>query len=129
MVKAATGTEPVTSAHASAPSSATIRAASGADSVSFQSFAGRRARPRWSSRTIPCCCPATEIAATSGAPAAATAWASPSHHASGSCSLHGGCATGCGARPEATNAPESASRTSTFVAWVELSTPMTRGIA
>jgi hypothetical protein len=38
--------------------------ASGADSVSFQSFAGRITSSSAPSTTIPCCCPATAIADT-----------------------------------------------------------------
>ena len=41
IVNDATGTEPVAVAHASAPSASTSAAASGADSVSFHSLAGR----------------------------------------------------------------------------------------
>ena len=54
--------------------------------------------------------------------------ASASHHAFGSCSLRGGVVGGCGARPCATSAPVSASRTSTFVDCVDESTPSTSGM-
>ena len=47
---------------------------------------------------------------------------------SGSCSLRGGVVAGCGARPCATSAPVSASRTSTFVDCVDESTPRTSGM-
>ena len=55
IVKLATGTLPQASAQASAPSASTRAAASGADSVSFQSFAGRSTSPASSSTTSPCC--------------------------------------------------------------------------
>ena len=44
------------------------------------------------------------------------------HQAWGSTSVQ----SGCGARPERTNAPESASRTTTLHDWVDESTPATR---
>ena len=50
-----------------------------------------------------------------------------SHHALGCCSLRGGVVAGCGARPDATSAPVSASRTSTLHADVDESTPTTSG--
>ena len=48
------------------PSRATSASACGADSVSFQSLAGRSTRRSSSSTTMPCCWPATLIASTSG---------------------------------------------------------------
>ena len=55
IVNAATGTEPHSLAQRCAPISATIRSAWGADSVSFQSFAGRSGTPVASVTTRPCC--------------------------------------------------------------------------
>ena len=56
-VNAATGTLPQASAHAVAPRSSCLisQPASGADSVSFQSFAGRITWPAASMATMPCC--------------------------------------------------------------------------
>ena len=57
MVKAATGTLPQAAAHAAAPSGSccSSQPASGADSVSFHSLAGRITAPAASSTTMPCC--------------------------------------------------------------------------
>ena len=55
IVKLATGTLPQASAQALGPSSSTSAAASSADSVSFQSLAGRSTSPPASSTTSPCC--------------------------------------------------------------------------
>ena len=131
IVNAATGTLPQASAHAAAPpgSCFSSQPASGADSVSFQSLAGRTTSPAASSTTMPCCWPPTAIAATAGEPASAHAASKADHQAPGSCSLRGGVVGGCGARPTATTVPVSASRTSTLVDCVELSTPATRGTA
>ena len=64
MVKLGTGTLPHASAQAArppgrAPSSMPVSAA---DSVSFQSLAGRRASPSSPTTTRPCCCAATAMA-------------------------------------------------------------------
>ena len=128
----AVGTLPHAKAHRSGPSLATIAAVSAADSVSFQSFAGRIERPAASTTTIPCCCAATDIARTSESfasrPAARIACPSAFHHAVGSCSLRGGLVGGCDPAPNPKRRPLSASRISTFVDWVEESTPSTSGM-
>ena len=130
MVSAGTGTLPTASAHASGPPSFLIsQPTSGAVSVSFQSFAGRTGVPCSSVATMPCCCPATEIASTRGAPASAHAASNAVHQASGSCSLRGGEVCGWRALPLATSAPVSASLTSTFVDCVDESMPATRAMA
>ena len=77
--------------------------------------------------TSPICCAAIAIAAISTRGSDATAAQSAAHHASGSCSLRGGTVGGWGARPVATSRPSSASRSSTFVDWVDESTPSTSG--
>ena len=58
-VVAATGTTPVASAQACAPSSPTRSAAASAERVSFHSRAGRTTSSASSSRTMPCCWPPT----------------------------------------------------------------------
>ncbi len=128
IVNAATGTDPAAAAHAAAPPSSrpSNHPASGADSVSFHSFAGRSGVPAASVTTSPCCCAATETAATSSSwPACSRAAVSAPHHARGSCSETGGEVGGCGARPEPTSSPVSASRIWTLVDWVEESMPRT----
>ena len=94
-------------------------AASGADSVSFHSLAGRITSHCASRATIPCCCPPTLIAATPGEPACCHADSNAAHHAAGSCSDRGGWVGGCGADPRPTTSPLSRSRTSTLVALVD----------
>ena len=100
MVKAATGTDPVTSAHAS-----------GAELGDHPGGLGRRLgvvpelrRAEGPTPVVeqdhPVLLPGDRDRRDARAtPAAATAWASPSHHASGSCSLHGGCADRVGGAP------------------------------
>ena len=126
-VNDATGTEPQASAHAPAPSRSTSSAASGADVVSFQSLAGRTGSPSPSSTTRPCCCAATDTAATSlrCGPHWLSASTRARHQARGSCSLQGGTAGGCGERPAATTEPVSTSRNSTLVDCVDESIPAT----
>ena len=81
-VNAATGTLPTASTHAARPASpppnwAISHSASGADSVSFQSFAGWTGPSSASRATMPCCWPPTLIAAIdAGAAEAACASAS-----------------------------------------------------
>ena len=95
IVSAATGTVPHALAHASGPPNCLIsQPASGADSVSFHSLAGRTGEPRASHATSPCCWAATEMAATDGAPAWAHAVSKADHHAAGSCSARGGVTAG-----------------------------------
>ena len=91
-VKAATGTLPQASAQAAAPPSSCFsnQPASGADSVSFHSFAGRSTCPASSRATRPCCCPPTAIAPTAGRPSWAQQESNADHHVSGSCSERGG---------------------------------------
>src|SRR6266571_1933465 len=124
-VMLATGTVPMRSAHAAAPSASVSSAACGAARTSFHSMAGRTGSPRGSSVTKPCCWAPTEIAPMSAAmPVAASAAARASHHVFGSLSLAPPAPkTTCGAEPRASTVPASASTTSTFVDWVELSTP------
>ncbi len=121
----ATGTTPTASAQAwPPPSSETSAAAASAERVSFHSRAGRTTSPASSRQTMPCCWPPTDSAATSDSPpAAASASVSAASQAAGSTSVPAGCA----ARPSRTSSPESASRTTTLQAWVELSTPATSG--
>ena len=128
IVKLATGTEPHASAHACRPpaSRSISAAASGADSVSFHSLAGRMTSRRSSRTTIPCCCPPTLIAATVGDPAWSHADSNAAHHDAGSCSERGGWVGGWGDEPRPTTSPLSTSRTSTLVALVDESTPATR---
>lgn len=131
-VKLGTGTLPHASAQAAAPNASTRASASGADSVSFQSLAGRRTAPASSSTTSPCCWPPTAMAAgrcRSGTPASAQAASNAAHQAAGSCSLRGGVVGGWGARPWASRVPLPASRTWTLQAEVDESTPTTTGIA
>src|ERR687892_909614 len=64
-------------------------------------------------------------AATAGRPSSTPARPRAAHHAPGSCSLRGGDTAGWGARAEAWSRPVVASRSSSLVAWVELSTPRT----
>ena len=59
MVIDGTGTTPVVFAHRSGPRWRTSALEAAADSVSFQSFAGRSGAPAPSRTTSPCCCPAT----------------------------------------------------------------------
>src|SRR5947207_9326006 len=120
------GTLPHAAAHPRAPRRSTSAVACGADSVSFQSFAGRSTRPRPSSTTRPCCCAATATASTGGGPASAYAASNALHQAAGSCSDRGGPAGGCGVRPPDTKRPSSASRISTLLDCVDESTPETR---
>ncbi len=120
-VKETAGTLPVRRAHsAGPPSSAMSSRVCGAARMSFQRMAGRMTSPAPSRATIPCCC-----AATPTAPARASrpspAWHSASHQYAGSHSVP----SGCGADPVATTAPSSARQSTTFVDWVELSTPAT----
>ena len=56
---------------------------------------------------MPCCWPATLIAATAGSPACRHADSNAAHHAAGSCSDRGGCVGGCGADPRPTTRPLS----------------------
>ena len=122
-VNAATGTLPTASAHmAGPPSSVTRSLASGADRVSFHNKAGRTTSPLSSKATIPCCCPAIEMAETSSSSPPEQASPKAVHHSSGATSVP----SGCDARPSRTQAPVSASRTTTFTDWVEVSTPATR---
>src|SRR5438128_1478891 len=126
IVNDATGTEPHAFTHGSGPPScSTSHAASGADSVSFQSLAGRITCAWSSSATSPCCWAAIAIATTAGVPAWRRASTSASRHFSGSCSLWGGDVSGWEARPNPMSSPVSASRISTFVDWVDESTPRT----
>src|SRR4249920_2224291 len=74
---------------------------------------------------MPCCCPATLSASTDGDPATAQAASNASHQQRGSCSDRGGVVVGCGAEPRAITDPVSRLRTSTFVLWVDESTPAT----
>jgi hypothetical protein len=128
MVNAATGTVPHACAHASGPSSFPInQSASGADSVSFQSLAGRMTAPAASSTTRACCWAATLMALTGGVPASWRAARSADHQVAGSCSERGGWVGSWSARPSSSSSPVSASRTSTFVDCVEESTPITTG--
>ena len=77
---------------------------------------------------MPCCCPATLIAATVGAPAAAHAALNAVHQLSGSCSLTGATTAGCDADDEAITSPDARSRISIFVDCVDESTPAMRGM-
>src|SRR6266516_1707922 len=126
-VMLATGTVPMRRAQICAPSALVSSSACRAARTSFYSIAGTTGSPRESRVTRPCCWAATEIAPTSPAiPVAASAAARASHQFLGSLSLAPPApATTCGAEPLASTAPSSASTTSTFVDWVELSTPAT----
>jgi hypothetical protein len=108
----ATGTMPTASAQAAPPpSSVTRSAAACAERVSFHSSAGRTTSPVSVRQTMPCCCPATDTAATSSMPPAwSMADRSAAHQAAGSTSVP----SGCGADPLRTRAPDSASRTTTL---------------
>ncbi len=95
MVKLGTGTLPQLVAQSAAPPGSELMssAASGADSVSFQSLAGRSTSPFESVTTSPCCCAATAIASTcfvSGTPAWAQALLKAPSQSAGRCSLRGG---------------------------------------
>src|SRR5437763_14624609 len=82
IVSAATGTVPHALDHGSGPPSCLIsQLASGADSVSFQSLAGRTGAPSAAQATSPCCWAATEIPATEGDPASAHAASNAAHQA------------------------------------------------
>jgi len=65
-VSAGAGTDPVRRAQSAAESRSQSRAASGADSVSFQSLASRSGRPSPSSMTSPWPWPPTDTAAMRG---------------------------------------------------------------
>jgi hypothetical protein len=122
-VKLATGTDPTASAHFSGPPSSVIRsAAAPAERVSFHSSAGRTTAPASSRATIPCCWPPTAIAATPSSRPPDDAESSAAAQTAGSTSV----ASGCGAEPERTTSPVSASQTRTLVDWVEQSMPATR---
>ena len=126
-VKEGTGTTPTRSAQASAPRRSRSSCASAAERVSFQSTAGRRGRASASHTTSPCCCPATESAASWPAwPLSASAARSASHQTWGSVSRAPPLpVTSWAPRPDATTRPSSGSTTSTLVACVEQSTPAT----
>ena len=110
----ATGTLPTTFAHASAPEPSTSAAASGADSVSFQSLAGRTTRRSSSSTTIPCCCPATVIASTSAPASRRQRRPNASHQPPGPARCAAADRRVRTARAERTSSPLSASRTSSL---------------
>ena len=96
-VNAATNADPTAFAISELPPTSEFNsAASAADLVSFQRSAGRITSPFLSSATIPCCCPATAIAATPSKPPAIfiASWVAL-HQCAGSTSLP----SGCGARP------------------------------
>ena len=122
-VVAATGTSPVASAQAWAPSSATRSSAACAERVSFHSSAGRTTSPCSSSSTMPCCWPPTAIAETPSRMPSPLASRHASHQWRGSTSVP----SGCEARPVRTTSPVSASQTTTLQDWVEVSTPATSG--
>ena len=84
---------------AAAPSRSTRAAASGADSVSFHSLAGRTTDAGGVEHHHPVLLAGDgERRPAGAAPRSAPARPSASHHASGSCSLRGGETGGCGAR-------------------------------
>ena len=124
-VKLATGTLPTACAHASAPpSSSTSSVAASPLRVSFHSRAGRTTLPASSRSTMPCCWPATAMDSTpSRSPCEACSNAC--HQTCGSISVPSGCA----ADADRWTSPVSASQTTTFVDWVEQSTPATIGMA
>jgi hypothetical protein len=122
-VVAATGTTPVASAQACAPSSATRSSADPAERVSFHNSAGRTTASDSSNSTIPCCCPPTAIALTPSRMPPPLASCHADHQWRGSTSVP----SGWPARPVRTTSPVTASHTTTLHDWVEESTPATSG--
>src|SRR5580692_9523177 len=127
MVKEGVRTLPQRRAHSSAPSWPVRASVCGADSESFQSFAGCTGVPSASRATRPCCCAAMERALTERVmgPHSDQARDSARHQAVGSCSLCGGVVGGCGDVAEATIEPSSLSTITTLVLLVDESTPAT----